>query len=162
MKKALSLLLVLVLFSSFSAFAELDDGIQFTPTLTNAFDLSSKEWFDDAGHRATLTIMLSIDLQILPDDIIDPNDWIARTTYVGKSGTTLLVFTRTDDHIVYMLYFPSLDTAKYYEVGFDMSASFADMVLMQIISETCEDGYYKNDPQTLLASIDALGKIFGS
>ena len=156
MKKVLALALAIMLALSAAAVVwaeeEESDWVAFEPTNTNLIGNAGKfdaiDWFDGKYSRALLTILLCFDMERAFNNSSDPvlqamgedfGDALFDSTYVGLDTFILYVTYQYDDFTFHVGYTPFDGTASYL-----ISDSITDFETEKLMSNTCEDGYYKN------------------
>ena len=160
MKKVLCVLLALVVLLGNMALAEMatdEDAINFEPTLTTLMDYSASEWYDSVANRATLTILLMIDLK-LSDESFAQNVQLLETSYVGKSGLDLVVYVHGEEEDIIMLYRPLTEEAYYISIGSVWSDTLAEVLMNSV----CDDEYHENDIEVLIEVFEQFEEAFAS
>lgn len=163
MKKLLCIVLVLVLTLCSCSFAfgeEETISIEFEPTLTNALDHTSSIWFQSSANRAFFSVVIASDLLLALDDDsnFDVFSGLAKTSYVGKDGSTLMLVYEADEKILVILYDSTEQAAAYGFVSGDFNETFVEIIL----SGMCSGGYYKNDLEELVDAANALKQILSA
>lgn len=141
MKKLLCLFLsILMIFSWSTSTIASSSGtaMELDPTFTNIMDFSANEYFSTSYTRATLTILLALDLSVSENIDVDPGE----NSYVGKDGISLLclMHLKYSDDMIIISYVPIAECASYAIID-NTSETIARMTL----EDNCKDGMYKNN-----------------
>ena len=156
MKKILALALAVMLALSAVAVVwaeeEESDWVAFEPTNTNSIGdagtFDTDDWFATDYTRAFLTIFLCMDIENALESSSDPAlqamgenfvEALFDSTYVGQGILTLFVTYQYGDHTIHVSYTPFNGTADYM-----ISDAITDSETEELLSSTCEGGYYRN------------------
>lgn len=160
MKKMLCALVALTFYLSSISFAS-SEGIlnSFDLVLTKVFDLNVKEWMENEYYRALLTVGLAYDVGQVEELPYTPD--LSESSYIGRSGFGIAVCTETNTEnvMLVLIYYPHTKEAEYF---YAEDIDEFDVVAKGVMSETCQNGYYKNDPVVLYEVAEILMDAIGN
>ena len=160
MKKILCMILMVTMLLASCAFAETtsEDIKDFEPRLTNAIGRDTDGWYETSQARAMLTVLMMSDLVL--EGLSDEFDFassLITATYVGRSGSQLLIIFPGEDSLLAALYDPDMGHCAY---GFT-SATDSQIVEM-VLESSCTDGYFENNLSDILAAAQELSEILST
>ena len=160
MKKYIAWVLVFALclvgfVNGVAAYAE-DENNMFTPTLADLAEQTSKDFLATSRNRALLTVLLSIDLSMVVDDL--DAGCFTYDSYVGTwesdVGDILCVFLMNGNQTgYYIFYTPGVGLAQYNRLELDNES-------LEIMVKAVCDNYYQNDPEDVEWALYSLIEIF--
>lgn len=154
MKKAACVLFVLIICmnSWVAALAEYE-FTNIEGNLVSIFDYTPSKWMESSMYRALLTVSLAVDVGLQEDIPYQANYY--EGSYVGRSENDLVVMVGTEDKnvVLSIMYNPYLNHVRY--LFTENNASF-DAFCKYVLTDWCENGYYKNDISDILEVTDLL------
>ena len=153
LKKLICLALALTMLLSACAFAEDDEIYPFDPEVTNASGFTAEEWFSTSYNRALLSLLLVHDCDgiLMEKELLDSTGCLTNPSYVGLSGTDLIVYYHCVDGDLLVMYSPELGTA-----AFGLNSVSDDETVALVMGSFCDGGCYQNDHDDIVAAIDFM------
>lgn len=109
----LAVLMMAILTLSSAAFAEDDEWIDVTPTLTSIIDSTASEWYSSKDNRALLAALIILDtLSSVEDDRISEivaSALVEDSIYIAKFDYSLILYFFGEDSSLACLYSPILE-----------------------------------------------------
>ena len=153
LKKLICLALALTMLLTACAFAEDDEIYPFDPEVTNASGFTAEEWFSTSYNRALLSLLLVHDCDgiLMEKELLDSTGCLTNPSYVGLSGTDLIVYYHCVDGDLLVMYSPELGTA-----AFGLNSVSDDETVALVMGSFCDGGCYQNDHDDIVAAIDFM------
>lgn len=153
LKKLICLALALTMLLFACAFAEEDEIYPFDPEVTNASGYTAEEWFSTSYNRALLSLLLVHDCDgiLMEKELLDTTGCLTNPSYVGLSGTDLIVYYHCVDGDLLVMYSPELGTA-----AFGLNSVSDDETVALVMGSFCDGGCYQNDHDDIVAAIDFM------
>ena len=153
LKKLICLALALTMLLTACAFAEDDEIYPFDPEVTNASGYTAEEWFSTSYNRALLSLLLVHDCDgiLMEKELLDTTGCLTNPSYVGLSGTDLIVYYHCVDGDLLVMYSPELGTA-----AFGLNSVSDDETVALVMGSFCDGGCYQNDHDDIVAAIDFM------
>ena len=152
MKRLLCLLLTLLILSCQLAYCETEEPevLSFEPSITNSFDLSASEWFEDSYMRALLTILLYAEFPFAEELNVNSVDILMDTSFVAKSTVLLnTAYTLPDDgKVLNIVYTPIKGEADCFVMDIGATGDTLDLIVETAL-EGSSEAVYKNDLETM-------------
>ena len=121
MKRSQILFVTLVLCLSFliPSVCVGEETISFKPTIVEAMNQTSTQWFSTSESRAMLAFLLAFDLSMIDDSPFAENkheiDW-SSGVFIAQSPMICLVYNLEEEYYLMVIYTP-LDGEAYYSLG---------------------------------------------
>lgn len=153
LKKLICLALALTMLLTACAFAEDDEIYPFDPEVTNASGYTAEEWFSTSYNRALLSLLLVHDCDgiLMEKELLDTTGCLTNPSYVGLSGTDLIVYYHCVDGDLLVMYSPELGTA-----AFGLNSVSDDETVALVMGSFCDGGCYQNEHDDIVAAIDFM------
>ena len=153
LKKIICLALALTMLLTACAFAEDDEIYPFDPEVTNASGYTAEEWFSTSYNRALLSLLLVHDCDgiLMEKELLDTTGCLTNPSYVGLSGTDLIVYYHCVDGDLLVMYSPELGTA-----AFGLNSVSDDETVALVMGSFCGGGCYQNEHDDIVAAIDFM------
>ena len=153
LKKLICLALALTMLLTACAFAEDDEIYPFDPEVTNASGYTAEEWFSTSYNRALLSLLLVHDCDgiLMEKELLDTTGCLTNPSYVGLSGTDLIVYYHCVDGDLLVMYSPELGTA-----AFGLNSVSDDETVALVMGSFCDGGCYQNEHYDIVAAIDFM------
>ena len=153
LKKLICLALALTMLLTACAFAEDDEIYPFDPEVTNASGYTAEEWFSTSYNRALLSLLLVHDCDgiLMEKELLDSTGCLTNPSYVGLSGTDLIVYYHCVDGDLLVMYSPELGTA-----AFGLNSVSDDETVALVMGSFCDGGCYQNEHDDIVAAIDFM------
>ena len=83
-------------------------------------------------------------------------------SYVGKSSHVLTLVFISNNRIALITYIPLLNQAEFaiWEQTDEIKEDLLEFIAEGALKTACEDGYYKNDVEEMLSTIELLADLF--
>lgn len=136
---------------------ESSNSASFAPFLMNTTEKSAEEWLTGEYMRAMATATIAIDLS-LTDDVTSEEIVfaVAKTSYIGRAGSDLLVYLHGNERDILLLYNP--DSKKAFYQFMDVTD---DSILQITLNAAFTDGCYQNNSETVLSVLRLMAQALG-
>lgn len=153
LKKLICLALALTMLLTACAFAEDDEIYPFDPEVANASGFTAQEWFSSSYNRALLSLLLVHDCDgvLMEKELLDSTGCLSNPSFVGLSGTDLIVYYHCVDGDLLIMYTPELGTA-----AFGVNSASDDTTVELVLNSFCDGGCYQNNSDDIVAAIDFM------
>ena len=141
LKKLICLALALIMLLTACAFAEDDEIYPFDPEVANASGFTAQEWFSSSYNRALLSLLLVHDCDgvLMEKELLDSTGCLSNPSFVGLSGTDLIVYYHCVDGDLIICYSATAGIANY-----TVLASHDESTATSYMDVICEGNYYLN------------------